>query len=113
MIHGEVHGMLAGHVLRATAARLVPKDLNAAGSARCLTHSNRLLCQRKLLFDVLDDSAPDCLLDLFSMSAPLLLIILEAHLSDLIRDALLLEVGQGPIPRNKLFDLVTIILVKD
>ena len=64
------------------------------------------------MFDVLNDSAPDSLLNLFSMSAPLLLVILEAHLSDLIRDALLLEVRQGPIPRNK-FDLVTNILAKD
>ena len=81
----------------------MPKDLSAAGSACSPIHTHRLLGLRELLLDILDDPTPDRLLNLLRMSAPLLLVVLEAHLSDLIRDTLLLEVGQGPIPRNNKF----------
>ena len=79
----------------------VPKDLSSAGRAGSPIHTHWLLCLRELLFDILDDSTPDRLLYLLRVSAPLFFVILEAHLSDFIRDFSILEVGQGPIPRNK------------
>ena len=82
---------LAGHPGAATSR--LPKDLSAAGRAGSPIHTHRPLRLRELLLYVLDDPAPDRLLNLLRMSAPLFLVVLEAHLSDFIRDFSILEVG--------------------
>ena len=92
----KIHSMLAED---SPWARRATIDLHRSTCTACLSiHGSRLLDHwRKLVLHIIDDTAADGLFHLLAEDAPLILIVLEAHLCDLIRDTLVLEILQRPI----------------
>ena len=89
-------------------ARRTTIDLHRSTSTACLSiHGSRLLDHwRKLVLHIIDDAATYGFFHLLAEDTPLILVVLEAHLSDLIRDTLILEVLQRPIARMHDYETV-------